>query len=354
MKHYHHIVIGAGASGLFCAINLKNSTLLLDSNQQIGGKIKVSGGGACNITNYKEIDQFIKNIPHNSKFLYPTLNSYPPKYIYNYLIAHNIKVIAKNDDRIFPASKNSQTIIDFFYQQLLDHNVKIVNNYTVEKITYHNHYCVNQQFTCDHLIIATGGMTYQHLGTTGFGYNIAKQFNHTIKPLYPTQTAVVSHDEIINSNKLQGISIVNAKVELIINHKVKNVEYNDLIITHFGLSGPAIFRLSYYIHQQLLKKHNPKLKITPNQSIKRLNKYLDEDNTLTINITSLKGFKTAFVTGGGVNTREINPYTFESKLQSQLYFLGEVLDIHAHTGGYNLTICMLEGIMCARAINQID
>ncbi len=357
MQYYQNIIVGSGPSGLMCAAKLKkNTTLLLEKNQRIGGKIKVSGGGRCNVTNNKSIDKLLEAIVHNPKFLYPALNNFNSSDIIKFFETNGCPLVEENHNRVFPKDHNSQSIINTLEKVIINNQQKIITGFEVTTIDYNheeNKYYINNEFTCTNLIIATGGKTYSHLGTTGDGYQFAKAFNHSITDLNPCETPLVSHDELIQNRELQGISLRNVKATIIVNNKKKKTISQDLLFTHFGLSGPLALHFSYYVIQAKLKKQPVKIAIdlTSCDIPKRMQKIITEDK-LTLNIHDTKGWKTAFVTNGGIKLKEINPQTFESKLHPNLYFIGEVLDINAITGGYNITACLSEGALCAKAISQ--
>lgn len=358
MTHFDVIVIGAGPSGLACCSFLKTeSVLLLDKNEQIGGKIKVSGGGRCNITNLKPNDLFIKNVVHNPKFLYSTLAKFGPNEIFDFCEEHKLPLKIERNDRVFPQSDQSNHVISMFNNILRQKNVQVELEYEVDEVAQiDGKYVVNRQYSCDKLVIATGGKTYPQLGTTGDGYEFAKSFDHTVTPLYAVESPLVSTDEIIQNRTLQGVSLHNATATLYAGNKKLYTNSNDILFTHFGLSGPLAISMSYFFVKERNQKNRPmKLVIDINNQEmvpKRIKPFINEDGQIEINICDVKGFKTGFVTYGGISLKEVNPSSFESKLHENLFFIGEILDINALTGGYNITICLSEGYSCASAINE--
>ena len=358
MQEFDVIIIGSGPSGLMCASNIKNKkVLVLEKMEEIGGKIKVSGGGRCNVTNKKPIDQIMQNIPGNSKFLFPAFNNMKPCDIINFFETNGCKLKEEDNNRIFPESNNSQSIIDTFKKVLKKNNVSIKTNFTVKEISKTDDtYIINDSYKTKFLVIATGGKTYHHLGTSGDGYELLSNFGHTTTELFPTETPLVSHDPIIQDKVFQGISLSNVKVDLLINNKPKKTITSDLLFTHFGLSGPLALLLSYYVTKGLKNKKTVALRIHLNsiELPKKLEKtYIDEEY-LIINIHDTKGWGVAFVTAGGISLKEINPNSFESKLKQNLFVIGELLDINAHTGGYNITACFAQGYSVADYINKLN
>lgn len=348
---YDVIIIGAGPSGLMCASNLKNKkVLLIDKNSEIGGKLKVSGGGRCNVTTNKSVDQLLQCCMPNPKFLYPTLNNFSAHDFYNYL-STTITLKEEANLRVFPATNKSATIIEFFEQKI--YNIDTQLNYQVHKIIKEDeYYVIDDNFKTKKLVIATGGMTHPQLGTTGDGYRFAQELGHPITTLFPTETPLVSNDEIIQNKLLQGITLNNAAIKVLINNKCKLKLQNDLLFTHFGLSGPVILHSSTIVKKALLNGKKVKIEIDLNscdlpKRFKALN--LDE---VSINIHDTKGFATAFLTGGGVSLKHINPNTYQSKLHENLFIIGEVLDVNCYTGGNNITVFASQGKTCADFINQ--
>ncbi|MGL5021437.1 MAG: NAD(P)/FAD-dependent oxidoreductase [Mycoplasmatales bacterium] len=358
MQEFDVIIIGSGPSGLMCASNIKNkNVLVLEKMGEIGGKIKVSGGGRCNVTNKKPIDQILQNIPGNSKFLFPAFNNMKPCDIINFFETNGCKLKEEDNNRIFPKSDNSQSIINTFKKILRENNVIIENNFTVNKINKKDHnFIINDSYITKILVIATGGKTYHHLGTSGDGYELLKNFGHTTTELFPTETPLVSHDLIIQNKIFQGISLSNVKVDLLINNKPKKTITNDLLFTHFGLSGPLALLMSYYVTMGLKNKKTVAIKIHLNsiELPKKLKEAYTGEDYLIINIHSTKGWGVAFVTAGGISLKEINPNSFESKLKKNLFVIGELLDINAHTGGYNITACFAQGYSVATYINTLN
>ena len=355
MKTYDVIVIGSGPSGLMCTSQINNKkVLLLEKNPTIGGKIKVSGGGRCNVTNNKPIEGIMENIPGNAKFLYPALNTFNSKNIIDFFESNGCQLKEEDNNRMFPISNSSQSIIDTFSSVLDNKNITIRTDYTVNNIELvNNNYIVNDMFSAPSIVLATGGTTYPHLGTTGDGYKLLSNLGHTITELTPTETPLVSNDEIIQNKTFQGITLKQVTVEMLINNKAKKKMTGDLLFTHFGISGPLGLHLSYYCQKALKNKKQVSLKIKLSGEIPKKIKTYTEEDFLIININDTKGWKIAFVTAGGLSLKEVNPKNFESKLHPNLFVIGELLDINAHTGGYNLTSCMSEGYSVAQHINNM-
>lgn len=350
---YDVIIIGSGPSALMCASNLKNkNTLILEKNNYLGGKIKVSGGGRCNVTNLKQLDDFLNYIPHNHKFLFSTLNNFNCYDIYEFFLKNGLELKEEDHNRIFPVSNKSQSVIDVFKKVLENNNVDYRLDYEVKSVSKNLDVFNVDEFRAYNVVIATGGITHNHLGTTGFGHEVARNFEIDVTKLNACETPLISNDQIIKDKLLQGVTLIDCKCKLVANKKVIKIVEQNILFTHFGLSGPAALHLSYYFLQN--KDKDVKLILKPIDPVKRIIPFLDENGEIEITINDLKGFKTAFVTCGGVNTKQISPKNFESKKVSNLFFIGEVNDVNAFTGGYNISICFSQGYTCAKYINKID
>lgn len=385
---YDVIVIGAGPAGLMASITASKNNkkvLLIEKNNDIGKKLSITGGGRCNLTNNKPINTFISEL--NNKFLYSSLSNFGPKEIIKYFNNLNVELKEEEDNKIFPVSNKSKTIIDALKYELNDVELKL-NEYVISieikddlKIIKTN----NGIYKSNNIIIATGGLTYPNTGSTGDGYIFAKSINQNITDLYPSETYLITKDKY----NLEGITLEN--INIIYNKKIIN---GSLLFTHVGLTGPSIFKISEYVYKDLLNNSEvsifidliPKYKdfelsnmINKNDKIiindflkpylpKRLNEYIcgtsydkkimeisKKDRNILINklkryeikIVSTGPIEQAFVTGGGVDTKYINPKTMESTINKGIYFVGEVLDVHGNIGGYNITIALSTGYTAA-------
>lgn len=407
MKQFDVVVIGAGPSGLMSAITLAQNgkkVCLIDKNAKPGKKLLLTGGGRCNITNAEEITP---HIIRNPKFLYSSLANFGSKEIMQWFEAGGVALKIEDHGRVFPASNRAQTIRDTLAHLLDVHRVSQYFERTVKEINYtaQTVSTENELFSYQSLVIATGGITYPMTGSSGDGFQFARSLGHTIIDPLPAESPLLSHDKIITDNALQGLTFPDSIISFK-EGKKEIVNRHSLLITHFGFSGPAALRMSFHIEEHL--KHHPHAEIHINflpqytrddliqdfslfqknhpkkhlrawiESLtqKRFAEYIVQtldiktplaetphklrDQIITmliafpVTITGTKGFDAAFVTAGGVHVKEINPKTFASKFNPHVYFVGEVLDVHGHTGGYNLTIAFSTGMSAARAIIQKD
>ncbi len=352
MKFYDVIIIGAGPTGLMTALNIKNkSVLLIDANSNIGGKIKLSGGGRCNVSNNKEVNEFLKKVPKNEKFLLSTFSKFSPKDLIDFFNDNNVLLKEEDNGRMFPKSNNSDSIIDFFKENI-SNNVTTKLNYLVNDIFYEDSlFYIDDNFYSKKLVVCTGGISYPHISHSYKGHDLLETLNHTKTDFLPSETPLVVTNDLISSKVLQGTTLKNCLGELYLDNKKKISLTGDILFTHFGLSGPLALNFSFYVAKYLKESKEVKLKLYPSEIPKKIKNYLI-DGSIELKISDVKGFKTAFLTNGGINLKEVNNKNFESKLIDNLFIAGEVLDINAFTGGYNIAICMCEGKIIGDFINE--
>lgn len=406
--NYDVIIIGAGSSGLMAAVSAGEAgakTLLLDKGDKLGRKLGISGGGRCNVTNAKELDELIKHIPGNGKYLYSALAKFSNRHIMDFFEKLGIALKEEDNGRMFPVTDKAKTVVDALVGKVRSLGVDILVNSPVERVLYEDGRAVGVRLKSKEeiygrsVIVAVGGKSVPHTGSTGDGYAWAEEAGHTITELFPTEVPLTSRSSFILSKELQGLSlrgvsltVWNAKGKAVITHE------GDMIFTHFGLSGPIALRCSQFVVKEL-RKHGGDVKATidlkPDQTVEELygetlamckadsrktlknvlkgyypermlpimflKAGLREDLTydnipkqawmelarvakaFTVRINGTLSIEEAFVTGGGVQLKEVDPKTLQSKLTGGLYFCGEVLDIHGYTGGYNITAAFTTG-----------
>lgn len=407
---YDAIVIGGGPSGLMAAISAAENgakTLLIEKGGKLGTKLAISGGGRCNVTNRLPQDEVIKNIPGNGKFLYSAFSVFNNYDIIDFFENMGIPLKEEDHGRMFPVSNSAQSVVNTLVNQLKELNVEIKLNSPVKAIHYEekNHLVIlhnDTKIQTKSLVIAVGGKSVPHTGSTGDGYAWAKKAGHTITELYPTEVALTSDEQFIKNKVLQGLSLRDVALSVLNkNNKPIITHQMDMVFTHFGISGPAVLRCSQFVVKELMKGKQKEITLSidllPNihqeKIIELISKAMDEnkrksfknivkeiteiperllsyifqqhkidENMKAGNISNeivrslsryLKSFtfsvngslpiEKAFVTGGGVSTKEIVPNTMESKLRAGLFFCGEILDIHGYTGGYNITSALVTG-----------
>lgn len=411
------IIIGGGPSGLMAAVAASahgGSTLLIDKGNKLGRKLGISGGGRCNVTNAKEMDELIRNIPGNGKFLFSALNQFGNRDIIAFFEGMGIALKEEDRGRMFPVTDKAKSVVDALIRKVREQGVEIRINEPVDKVLYESgavkgiKLASGETILSRAVIVATGGKSVPQTGSTGDGYPWAMDAGHTITELYPTEVPLTSSEPWIQSKQLQGLSLRNVTLS-VWNAKGKRVieHEGDMIFTHFGLSGPIALRCSQFVVKALKQAaaadgsankphtvlvtidllpdrseaeiYEETMEMTRKESKKAiknvLKSYVQErllelllqqcgisgdttyDNipkgpwlelakrmkSFPVAVNGTLSIEEAFVTGGGVHLKEIEPKTMHSKLAEGLYFCGEVLDIHGYTGGYNITAAFSTG-----------
>ena len=413
------VVIGGGPAGLMAAITSAkqgNDVILLEKMKSCGRKLLITGKGRCNITSSLPMDKFIENIPENGKFLYSVFKNFTNQDIITLLKENNVNVKEERGNRIFPLSDRSLDVLQAFENEMKKNNVKIytetevkeikTKDNAVNKVIYLNKRSgIVEEILTEKVILATGGKSYPLTGSTGDGYNIAKELGHTITKISGSLVPLISKNEDLQlCQAMQGLSLRNISMKIVDEEKNKKIyeDFGELLFTHFGVSGPTILSSSAHILryknvEELLKKGKIKLQIDlkpalneeklnlrllrdfdkfkNKQIINSLNELLPKKmiepvikkakiknekriNEITkqerenlirvikcfeITISGFRPIEEAIITRGGINVKEINPKTMESKLIEGLYFAGEIIDVDAYTGGFNLQIAYSTG-----------
>ncbi|BFH60224.1 NAD(P)/FAD-dependent oxidoreductase [Paenibacillus azoreducens] len=419
MKLYDVIVIGGGSAGLMASIAAaKNgaAVLLLDKGNKLGRKLGISGGGRCNVTNAKDTEELIAHIPGNGRFLYSPFQHFNNRDIMDFFEGLGIALKEEDNGRMFPVSDKAASVVNTLIGEVRRLGVDIKTDSPVAEVVYAEERVAGvklvsgQTYKAPAVIVATGGKSVPHTGSTGDGYPWAQAAGHTITELYPTEVPIVSRESWIASKELQGLSLRDVELSVWTPKGKKLIGHRgDMIFTHFGLSGPIALRCSQFIRQvkrkfkvdevemavdmfpdlplqELDRMLREGLAAEPKKAIKNVLKVfvpermlpllmqragLDGDATFAhlpkqqwlafvdmlkkfvIRVHGTKSIEEAFVTGGGVNLKEINPKTMESKLMPGLFFCGEVLDIHGYTGGYNITAAFSTGYTAGMHAAQI-
>ena len=382
MTHFDTIVIGGGPAGMMAAISSSfygQKTLLLEKNKRLGKKLAGTGGGRCNVTNNGNLDDLLAGIPGNGRFLYSVFSQFDNYDIINFFTENGVKLKVEDHGRVFPATDKSRTIIDVLEKKIAELGGSAITNTEIVSVKKSDErFTVKSSehaWTCQKLIVTTGGKSYPSTGSTGFGYEIARHFKHTVTNLEAAESPLLTD---FPHKALQGISLNDVALSY-----SKHVVTHDLLFTHFGLSGPAALRMSSFVKggevlsldalpqlsenelTEFLEENREKslknaLKtLLPErlaeffvqgfpEKVKQLtdkerNQLVRSIKDLKIPVTGKMSLAKSFVTKGGVSLKEINPKTLESKLVPGLHFAGEVLDINAHTGGFNITSALCTG-----------
>ena len=411
------IVIGGGPAGMMSAISSAengNEVILIEKMQSLGRKLLISGKGRCNITSSLDMDEFIKNIPGNGKFLYSCFQNFTNTDIIEFLKQQGLDTKVERGNRVFPVTDKSIDVLKCFTQKIKELKVKVLLNTQVKEILIDKDSATEpiikgvrladkKEILSDKVIIATGGKSYPLTGSTGDGYKFAQMVGHTIKEIKPSLVPMECYQKQI-CQSMQGLSLKNVKIKLKDEEKNKIIyeDFGEMLFTHFGVSGPIILSGSAHLVRyknidNLLKNKKIKLsidlkpalseerldervlrdfekisnkqyknsleKLLPQKMIntiielseinpeKKVNEVTKNERLKIVKILknlelTIQGFRPideAIVTCGGINIKEINPKTMESKIVNGLYFAGEVIDVDAYTGGFNLQIAYSTG-----------
>jgi predicted Rossmann fold flavoprotein len=385
----HIVIVGGGTSGCMAAISCKThhpevKVTLIEGNDRLGVKLRLTGGGRCNLTANVSSDEIIKHTPRNGRFLYSSLDQFNVHDIMDFFTSRGLSLKEEDHHRIFPKSDNADDVVLVLENELkrLDVNIKYktrvisVNSEDKKLITDHS------EISFDHLILAMGGCTYPQTGSDKHGFELIESLGHTISELKPAEVPLVSNASIIQSKELQGLSFKDVSITSYINDKKIVSVTHDLLFTHFGLSGPGALQTSSYLTDafkddnkvHLVIDFLPMVKqdeipIKDNEALlrsygipKRLiqvfktqfpqNDLVQLIKQFKIELHGTRGFTTAFVTSGGVNLKEIDPKTLKSKKHPWLSICGESLDVNSLTDGYNMTVAFTTGYSAGKNIDD--
>ena len=400
------IIIGGGPAGMLAAIKSKkekNQVTIIEKNKILGKKMLITGKGRCNITSGVDMSEFIKNVPSNGKFLYSSFKNFTNKDILKLL---NIPVKLERGNRYFPVSDKAKDVVDALEKELS--GIEILTNTSATEIITNNNEAIGVKtnkgdFFADKIILATGGKSYPLTGSTGDGYEMAKKLGHTITKIKPALVPLVAKKESkIQCQQMQGLSLRNVGLKLFNNNKLIYEDFGEMLFTHYGVTGPIILSASSHLVRQEL--NNPRIEIDlkpaltdeklderilrdfeteknkefrnaldqllPQKMIPvileilQINKKVNEVKKVerqklvrtlkhfSIEIEGFRDISEAIITSGGINVKEINPKTMESKLIKNLYFAGEIIDVDAYTGGFNLQIAYSTGYTAGIGVNS--
>ena len=409
------IIIGAGAAGIMAAVSatLNGHTVsIYEKNDRIGRKLYITGKGRCNITNAANMKTIMENVVNNSKFLYSAFKQFDNQDVVEMLENAGCPTKVERGNRVFPVSDKSSDVIKAFQKILSELSVEVnlkaeVNSLIIEDSICKGIKLADKSIYADAVIVATGGRSYPGTGSTGDGYRFAKKSGHKVGKLYPSLVPFTL-EEKEEIKQLQGLSLKNVAVEIYDGDKNIYKDFGEMLFTHFGISGPTLISASSYAVERIiddkkklrividlkpaldnekldarllrdfesaknkqLKNVLPKLlplKLIPEvlrqadlkEDIKICNitrkerlKLLYALKNLSYTIDGVRGFEEAIITKGGVDVSDINPKTMESRLITSLYFVGEVLDIDALTGGYNLQVAWSTGYVAGGNIEYV-
>lgn len=404
---YDGIVIGGGPAGLMAAItaaSLGQNVLILEKNGRLGKKLLITGKGRCNVSNNCSVDDVMKNIPRNGRFLYSALNAFTPEDVIDFFERNGCALKTERGNRVFPVTDKSQSVLDCLAKQIRRLNIAVCNDRATEILTEDQRavgvVCGNKTYQSDWVVLATGGVSYPATGSTGDGYAMAEKCGHTIVP--PVGSLVPLEASTEHCSMMQGLSLRNVGVKLVdAKGKTLYKDFGELLFTHFGVSGPTVLSASAHLKGEdcclyidlkpaldhgkldsrllrdldqyqnrtmenaltdiLPKSMIPVIlamggissEIQANALIKEKRRTLVElMKSFPVPIKGRRPVEEAIITSGGVKTKEIDPKTMESKLVKGLYFAGEIIDCDAYTGGFNLQIAWSTGYACGVAVKN--
>lgn len=389
------IIIGGGASGCFAGVQASRfgkSVLLFEKNEKLGRKLRITGKGRCNVTNNSDIQEHMKNIPTNPRFMYSAFSVFDAYNTMDFFEEIGVPLKTERGNRVFPVSDNANDIADSMVKEMKKSGVKIINK-RVTKLIIENNICIgvkagNDEYYAKSILIACGGKSYQNTGSTGDGYTLAESVGHTITEIKPSLVPLVSPDKYCS--EMMGLSLRNVTLNLYDRDKLIFSELGEMLFTHFGMSGPLVLSASSHIREMSPERYKVLIDLKPALSPEQLDARIQRDfaenlnrdfingirkllpaklipvvvklsgispeqkvNSITkeqrhkfgqlikafpVRISGFRPVNEAIITSGGVSVKEINPKTMESKLISGLFFAGEVIDVDAYTGGFNLQI----------------
>lgn len=415
------VIIGGGAAGMVAAIMASRNghkVVLIEKMRSLGRKLSITGKGRCNITNATEMENFIKNVPGNGKFLYSAFNQFTNEDAIKFFNEIGVKTKIERGERVFPVSDSALEVIDKLKKELDKLNVRIIVNTAVEEILVKEENLENEIvktvkgvkintgiIECDKIILATGGKSYPTTGSTGDGYKFAEKLGHTIVKPKPSLVPVEVYEKDVK--EIQGVSLKNIGIKFMDGSKTIYQDFGEMLFTHFGVSGPTV--LSGSAHLLRVKNIDEKLKngsITVNIDLKpalteekleariqrdfekytkkqfknslndllpgKLINYIVEKSgipeqkqtdqitkeerkklakllkNLEFKVKRFRPIEEAIITAGGISIKEINSSTMESKKVKGLFFAGEIIDVDAYTGGFNLQIAYSTAYVAAK------
>ena len=409
------IVIGAGAAGLMAAVHAAKcgaKVTVLEKMNRVGKKLLITGKGRCNITNVANQQEFIKNMTGNGAFLYSSFSQYNNDEVINFF--HDLGVLTKVErgGRVFPVSDKAADVVGAFMRAVNRLDIDIIKEQAVDEILLEHHKVVGvksssgARYDADAVIVSTGGASYPATGSSGDGYKLANKLGHSIVDIHPSLVPLETEEEWVKD--AQGLSLKNVRATILVNGIKAGEDFGEMLFTHYGVSGPIILSLSKIVSANLGVNNlielviNLKPALTEEVLDKRIQRdfekfirkqiknslgsllpaklidivmdlaYLDPDKSvnqvtkeerqrlietitkLTLTIKGTRPVSEAIVTAGGINVKEINPKTMESKLVDGLYFAGEVIDIDGFTGGFNLQAAFSTGYVAGQNAALMD
>ena len=398
------IVVGGGAAGMMAAYSAAicgHSVMLLEQNEKLGKKIYITGKGRCNFTNAADMDEIMKAVVTNPKFLYSAFYTFSNEAVMDFFESNGMSYKIERGNRVFPVSDHSSDVIRTLERALREQGVEIRLHTKVKQILRNESGITGvlvengQQIKADNVVIATGGRSYVTTGSTGDGYDFAGKLGHNVIPQHPALVPLVTREDYVV--QMQGLSLKNVELKIYDNKKCRYRGFGEMLFTHFGISGPLVLSASSVLTKELPGELRAFVDLKPALTREQLDERLlreinehpkahiksifqqllpskmisvmvflsgisqeksmceltrkERERIVTLlkefpfTIVAARGYNEAIITQGGVDVKQIDPSTMESKLVSGLFFAGEVLDLDATTGGYNLQIAWSTGYL---------
>ena len=400
------VVIGGGPSGMMCAIRASERgkrVVILDGNRQLGRKLRITGKGRCNLTNDCDVKTVMRNIPGDGRFLYSSLSRFGPDAVYEYFSSLGVPLKVERGGRVFPVSDRADDVADALVKRLGTLGVRTLRTRAARILTEDGAVCgvehTEGEIACRAAALCTGGRSYPLTGSDGAGYELARALGHTIVPTRPSLVPLESGDGYCA--EMQGFTLKNVLLRAYEDDRLIYSEQGEMLFTHFGVSGPLVLSSSAHMRRMGEANYRLSIDLKPALDEKKLDerilrdfeKYANREfknalddlaarsmipvllrlsgipeetkvNSITreqrrrlvalfkdfpVSVTGFRPIGEAIVTAGGVCTREVDPRTMQSKLVPGLYFAGEVLDVDAQTGGFNLQIAFSTGALAGRS-----
>ena len=400
------LIIGGGAAGLFCAVQsawLGDEVIVVEHGKRCGQKLLITGKGRCNVTNNCDAETVLKNIPRNGRFMYSALSRFAPEDTMAFFESLGVGLKTERGNRVFPVSDRAEDIRAALVNACKDAGVRFVTD-DIRELIIENGVCIgarsgSAEYFAPKVVVAAGGMSYPVTGSTGDGYKLARQAGHTVTEITPSLVPIVTEER--ECAEMMGLSLRNCVLSLYEEGERRPVysELGELLFTHFGMSGPLVLSASAHIGEVKKGRYRLVIDLKPALSEQKLNERILRDITsqpnkdfsnllrgllpskmipvivklsgiegfkkgnqitseergrlvrllkaLTFTVKALRPVEEAIITRGGVEVSEISPKTMQSKLMPGLYFIGEVLDVDAYTGGFNLQIAFATAYACA-------
>jgi predicted Rossmann fold flavoprotein len=402
------VIIGGGAAGLMCAITAAERGLrvaVIEPNRELGRKLRITGKGRCNVTNHCSIQEMMRNLPMDGRFLYPALNRFNSEDTEDFFTRRGVPLKVERGGRVFPVSDRAEDIAQCLVRSVRSAGAFITRDraLSIEKsddCSYRIHTATGKEYIAPNVCISTGGLSYPLTGSTGDGYKFAEKFGHTIVPLQPSLVPLVCNEQWCG--QLAGVSLKNIRLTAYEDGVRIYSDIGEMLFTHFGVSGPLVLTASSHMRNWGKKRYGICLDLKPGLSEEKLDLRIQRDfakyhgrtfpnalqdllihsmipvvtqyseiqadlpvdavtrvqrkrlvkalKGLPLSVSGTRPISEAIVTAGGVSTKEINPRSMESKICPGLYFAGEVMNLDAITGGFNLQIAWTTGYVAGMSM----